>query len=57
MEKRKFLSVMFECCNVYARIYVNKDNTAYVGYCPKCYKRVNIPIGPGGTSCRSFRVS
>ena len=24
-EKRQFLGITFECCNVYARIYKNKD--------------------------------
>lgn len=59
-EKKKssnFLGIMFECCNVYARIYKNKDGTAYVGRCPKCMRTVKVPIGEGGTNTRFFRAN
>lgn len=55
-KKPNFLGIMFECCNIYARIYKNKDGTAYVGRCPKCMRSVKIPIGEGGTSSRFFRA-
>lgn len=54
--RRKFLGVHFVCCDVYARIYVNRDNTAYEGYCPRCFKPVKMKIGPGGTNCRFFEA-
>ncbi len=54
-EKKPFLGITFECCNVYARIYKNKDGTAYVGRCPKCMRSVRVPIGKGGTGQRFFR--
>ncbi len=47
---------MFECCNVYQRIYLNKDKNAYEGRCPKCYKLVKAKVGPGGTNARMFRA-
>lgn len=50
----KYLGIMFHCCNVYVRIYKNKEGTAYVGNCPKCFRKVKIPIGKGGTSERIF---
>lgn len=53
-EKRKFLSVIFQCCKVYARLYVNKNKTAYAGACPRCGKRLELKIGPGGTDSRFF---
>ena len=51
---RKFLGILFECCNIYRRIYVNKDGTAYEGRCPMCYRTVKVKIGEGGTANRFF---
>ena len=53
-ERRKFLGIHFACCNVYARIYRNKDQTAYEGRCPRCGKKVRVPIGAQGSSSRFF---
>lgn len=52
-----FLGIRFQCCRTYARIYRNADQTAYVGHCPKCRKRIEIPIGGSGTSSRFFNAS
>ena len=52
--QRKFVGVTFKCCEVYARIYINRDETAYEGNCPKCAKRVRLSIGHGGTDARFF---
>jgi hypothetical protein len=51
---RRFVGVHFVCCDVYARIYINRDETGYEGNCPKCGKRVRLVIGPGGTDARFF---
>ena len=53
---RAFLSVRFDCCAVYTRIYKSPDGTAYRGRCPRCGKPVNFPVGPGGTDARFFVV-
>lgn len=54
MEQRKFLGIKFDCCGVYARIYQNKEGTAYVGRCPKCLRSIRIKIAEGGTNNRFF---
>jgi hypothetical protein len=51
---RRYVGIHFVCCSVYTRVYVNKDETAYVGFCPKCSKRVELRIGAGGTEKRFF---
>ncbi len=53
-KERRFLGIQFACCDVYARIYVNREGTAYEGCCPKCGKRVHVRIGDGGTDKRFF---
>jgi len=53
---RAFLGIHFECCGVYARIYLNKKGSAYVGWCPKCTKKLEIKVGAEGTSTRFFRA-
>ena len=56
-DTRPFLGIRFACCDVYARVYLNRDGTAYQGACPRCLiKRVSILVGPGGTSDRFFTV-
>jgi hypothetical protein len=53
---RPFLGVMFECCRVYVRVYVNADRSAYVGRCPKCRKSVRFLVGEGGSGARFWKV-
>jgi hypothetical protein len=53
---RPFLSVRFECCAVYTRIYRSPDGTGYRGRCPRCGKPVHFPVGRGGTDARFFVV-
>lgn len=51
---RRFIGVRFACCEIYSRVYVNRERTAYVGHCPRCLKRIELKIGPGGTDARFF---
>ena len=53
---RPFLRVMFECCQVYQRIYRNRSGDYYAGKCPRCLRDIRFKIGPEGTSTRVFSV-
>ena len=53
-EASRFLGVHFACCDAYSRVYANRAGTAYVGHCPRCAKRIQFAIGPGGTEARFF---
>ncbi len=52
--KRAFIGMHFKCCHVYARIYVNKQQTAFKGHCPKCAAPVEIKISKDGNSTPFF---
>jgi len=52
--RRRYVGIHFACCAVYRRLYVNRDETAYEGHCPKCHRPVRLQIGPGGTDQRIF---
>ena len=56
-KNQPFLGIMFKCCNVYSRIYLNNKKDAFVGWCPKCAKRATVKISPDGVDSRFFEVS
>ena len=53
---RQWVGIMFECCNVYRRVFKLEDGSAYEGRCPRCRRLARIPVGEGGTSSHIFRA-
>ena len=53
---RPFISILFECCRVYQRVYLNAARTAFVGWCPRCTRKVQVRVDPRGGDCRFFRA-
>jgi len=51
---RPFLGIHFKCCNVYARIHLNKTGTAFVGWCPRCAAKTEVRVSPTGSDSRFF---
>lgn len=52
--RRPFVSVLFQCCQIYQRIYLNQEGTAFVGWCPKCCAKVEVRVDPSGSDERFF---
>ena len=52
--QRPFVGIRFACCDVYTRVYIAADGQAYRGACPRCGRKVELLIGPGGTDARFF---
>ena len=50
--QRPHLGILFKCCHVYARIYLNQEGTAFQGFCPKCGAKVMVKAGKGGSRSR-----
>ena len=53
-QKRRFLGVRFDCCRTYGRVYINHQQTAFVGHCPRCGKQVHFKISPDGVDAQFF---
>gem|GEM_PF-1065425 len=53
---RKFIGALFLPCNVYGRVYLNKEGNAYLGNCPKCGKPVRVRAEPGGAKINMVQV-
>ena len=53
---RPFVGMHFKCCNVYSRIYINAEGSAYAGGCPRCGGWIRVRIGPEGTEARFFEA-
>jgi hypothetical protein len=51
-----FVGVLYECCNVYTRIYRAASAQHYDGRCPRCLRPVRFVVGPGGAQERFWRV-
>jgi len=55
-KKRPFIGMHFKCCNVYSRIYLNREGTAFVGWCPRCAAKVQVKVSPTGSRTKFFEA-
>jgi len=55
-QPRPFLMIWFRCCATYGRLPKSADGLSYVGRCPKCLAKLEVPVGEGGTNRRMFEA-
>ena len=53
---KPFLMIWFRCCATYGRLPKSPDSLSYVGRCPKCLAKLEVPVGEGGTNRRMFEA-
>ncbi len=56
-DARPHIGVMFDCCQVYVRIYRRPDQPAYLARCPRCLRSVRVEVAEGGEDAQFIRVS
>ena len=56
MAKRAFIGILFRCCNVYGRAYINRDRSAYEARCPRCMVPITVKISRQGSKGRFFSI-
>ncbi len=44
MMEKPFVGILFNCCNVYSRVYRDRRGD-YVGRCPKCTRQLMLSGG------------
>ncbi len=55
-KSRPYIGILFKCCNVYARIYLDRNGTAFRGNCPKCFRPMSIAVRKGGSKSKFWTV-
>ncbi len=53
---RPYLQILFECCQVYQRVYKDRSGQFYLGRCPRCLRQIRFRVARDGTPARRFRV-
>ena len=51
---RPHIGIVFKCCRIYSRIYLNKKGDSFVGWCPKCAAKMEVKVSPVGSTDRFF---
>ena len=54
--RRPYIGVFFRCCQVYQRIYRAPGKDRYSGFCPRCLRKLEVPVSPQGTEARLFEA-
>jgi len=56
MDRKARLYVHFKCCNVYQHIGLNQKGDAFVGWCPRCARKVVIRVAPDAKPGKFFEA-
>ena len=52
---RPFVGIIYDCCDTYGRLYLNRTSTAFEGHCPRCYRKVTVAAAENGSEDRFLR--
>lgn len=53
---RRFISVIYRCCNTYGRLYPDAKRSRFEGRCPKCGTHTEARIGRDGSTRNCFEA-
>lgn len=53
---RYWVSVYYQCCNAYQRVYFQKGARNAVGRCPRCLREIRFELTQDGEVGRFFRA-
>lgn len=51
---RPSIGMLWKCCNVYSRVYLNHAQTHFAGNCPRCGARMRIAAVPADHTDTGF---
>ncbi len=55
--RRPWIGIHFECCDVYQRVYRKPEDDHYLGFCPKCGRRIRLRVAADGVDAKFFRAT
>lgn len=55
--RRPWIGIHFECCDVYQRVYRKPEDDHYLGFCPKCGRKIRLRVSADGVNAKFLRAT